>query len=159
MCWVRRGGWRDCWQKVDWRRIDTLLTHPSSFYPLFPPPEDFAADINLDVTHQRLLRMEDKAPDVMILPSRLKHFAKVCFLYFGRNDEFQISDIKPPKRQIVDSVVTLNPSYLAKSSTAGTYCKMAIHPQSRAELHDALQTGEDQEHKAFERVRVDVIRI
>ncbi len=63
----------------------------------------------------------------------------------------------PP--QIVDSVVTLNPSYLAKSSTAGTYCKMAIHPQSRAELHDAVQTDENQEHKAFERVRVDVIRI
>jgi DNA polymerase alpha subunit B len=48
-----------------------------SFYPIFPPPLDFAGDVNLDVTHQELLRFETRAPDVLILPSRLKHFAKV----------------------------------------------------------------------------------
>jgi len=48
-----------------------------SFYPIFPPPLDLAGDVNLDVTHQELLRFETRAPDVLILPSRLKHFAKV----------------------------------------------------------------------------------
>jgi hypothetical protein len=48
-----------------------------SFYPIFPPPEHSAAELNLDVTHFDKLRME-QAPDVLVLPSRLKHFAKVC---------------------------------------------------------------------------------
>lgn len=46
------------------------------FYPLFPPPENVAAEVNLDVTHWHQLRLQD-APDVLILPSKLKHFAKV----------------------------------------------------------------------------------
>jgi len=36
-----------------------------------------SGDVNLDVTHQELLRFELRAPDVLILPSKLKHFAKV----------------------------------------------------------------------------------
>jgi hypothetical protein len=32
--------------------------------------------VNLDVTHHELLRLE-QAPDVLVLPSRLKHFSKV----------------------------------------------------------------------------------
>lgn len=46
------------------------------FYPLFPPPENVSAEVNLDVTHWNQLRLLD-APDVLVLPSRLKHFAKV----------------------------------------------------------------------------------
>lgn len=48
-----------------------------SFYPLFPVPETLASEINLDVTHQPLLRLDGPAPDVLILPSKLKHFSKV----------------------------------------------------------------------------------
>jgi len=48
-----------------------------SFYPIFPPPEPHAVEVNLDVTHYPLLRMEGPAPDILILPSRLKHFSKV----------------------------------------------------------------------------------
>lgn len=50
-----------------------------SFYPLFPVPEQHAQEVNLDVTHFDKLRM-DAAPDVLVLPSRLKHFSKVCAL-------------------------------------------------------------------------------
>ena len=49
-----------------------------SFYPIFPPPEQNAQELNLDVTHFDKIRME-QAPDVLVLPSRLKHFSKVHF--------------------------------------------------------------------------------
>lgn len=50
-----------------------------SFYPIFPPPEDVAGEVNLDVTHYPLLKM-DQAPDILILPSRLNKFAKVSIV-------------------------------------------------------------------------------
>jgi len=42
-----------------------------SFYPLFPVPAKEAANVNLDVTHSHLLHL-DVAPDLLIIPSRLK---------------------------------------------------------------------------------------
>lgn len=53
-----------------------------SFYPVFPPPSELASEVNLDITHFEGVRMVDEgdldyAPDVLILPSRLKHFTKV----------------------------------------------------------------------------------
>ena len=49
----------------------------SSFYPLFPTPKAYSADINLDVSHSELLKLE-QPPDVLILPSALGKFQKVC---------------------------------------------------------------------------------
>ena len=45
-------------------------------------PQDLAQEVNLDVSHSDGLRMVDDdeldyAPDVMILPSKLKQFCKV----------------------------------------------------------------------------------
>jgi len=48
-----------------------------TFYPIFPPPEPHAGEVNLDVTHHPLLKMDGPAPDVLIIPSKLKHFSKV----------------------------------------------------------------------------------
>ncbi|GHJ84547.1 hypothetical protein NliqN6_0949 [Naganishia liquefaciens] len=107
-----------------------------SMYPIVPPPADVSADVNLDVSHHELLELE-VAPDVLILPSRLKYFAK-----------------------IVDSVVAVNPSYLVKGNSAGTYCKMSIHPHPKERL---MRAGEDEEeevdHEVYERARVDLMRI
>ena len=56
---------------------------PRSFYPIFPVPLDLSHEVNLDVAHWAGLRLggdgaeEDTAPDVLITPSRLKHFSKV----------------------------------------------------------------------------------
>ncbi|KAL7279908.1 hypothetical protein ACG7TL_006317 [Trametes sanguinea] len=84
-----------------------------SFYPIFPAPLELAHEINLDVTHSDLLYLcphDDNdddadgrtdpsrarcAPDVLITPSRLKHFTKV-----------------------VDSTVAINPGWLTKSTYA-----------------------------------------
>jgi hypothetical protein len=62
--------------------------------------------------------------------------------------------------QIVDSVVALNPSYLAKGNSAGTYCKMSIHPQNKERLSRTGEGEEEEvEHEVYERARVDVLRI
>ncbi|KAI0372220.1 DNA polymerase alpha, subunit B [Pilatotrama ljubarskyi] len=84
-----------------------------SFYPIFPVPLDLAHEVNLDVTHSDMLYLapqddnfddaegrEDPArarcaPDVLVVPSRLKHFSKT-----------------------VDSTVAVNPSFLTKATYA-----------------------------------------
>lgn len=60
-----------------------VLLFGISFYPIFPPPLDLSHEVNLDVSHIDGVRMVDEgdldyAPDVLILPSRLKQFSKVC---------------------------------------------------------------------------------
>ncbi|KAJ3879965.1 DNA polymerase alpha/epsilon subunit B-domain-containing protein [Lentinula edodes] len=56
------------------------LLQQRSFYPVFPVPLDLCSEVNLDVTHSVGLRldneMEDVAPDVLFLPSRLRQFCK-----------------------------------------------------------------------------------
>lgn len=60
------------------------MTRFCSFYPVFPVPLDLSHEVNLDVTHSGGLKLggdeddSDFAPDVLIVPSRLKHFTKVC---------------------------------------------------------------------------------
>ncbi|KAI9509201.1 DNA polymerase alpha subunit B [Russula earlei] len=70
-----------------------------SFYPLFPTPLDLAHEVNLDVSHLEHLALchEERAsaPDVLIVPSRLKHFSKV-----------------------VDHTVAVNPSFISKHISA-----------------------------------------
>jgi DNA polymerase alpha subunit B len=58
------------------------------FYPVFPVPLELASEVVLDVTHSEGLRFDggknengdalEYAPDVIIIPSRLKQFVKVC---------------------------------------------------------------------------------
>ncbi|KAH9480575.1 DNA polymerase alpha subunit B [Psilocybe cubensis] len=79
-----------------------------SFYPIFPPPPDLSAEVNLDMSHFDGARMVDEgdldyAPDVLILPSRLKQFSKV-----------------------VHTTSTLNPSFLSK----GTFGTILLGPRS-----------------------------
>lgn len=58
------------------------------FYPVFPVPLELASEVVLDVTHSEGLWLgggesesgdaPECAPDVIIVPSRLRQFAKVC---------------------------------------------------------------------------------
>ncbi len=60
---------------------DVGLQLPCSFYPLFPSPLELSHEVNLDISHFEHLALchEERvyAPDVLIVPSRLKHFSKV----------------------------------------------------------------------------------
>ncbi|KGB79011.2 DNA polymerase alpha subunit B [Cryptococcus deuterogattii R265] len=109
-----------------------------SFYPIFPPPEDVAGEVNLDVTHYPLLKM-DQAPDILILPSRLNKFAK-----------------------IVDSTLVINPSHIARARATGHYAKIIIHPTAREILEESIQVdGEESlcEHQVYERARSEIWKI
>lgn len=61
-------------------RLDFVPYSFVSFYPLFPTPLDLSHEVNLDVSHlEHLALCHEKrasAPDVLITPSRLKHFSK-----------------------------------------------------------------------------------
>jgi DNA polymerase alpha subunit B len=60
--------------------LDRIHYRRVSFYPLFPTPLDLSHEVNLDVSHLEHLALCHKegasAPDVLITPSRLKHFSK-----------------------------------------------------------------------------------
>ncbi|EPQ54753.1 DNA polymerase alpha, subunit B [Gloeophyllum trabeum ATCC 11539] len=87
-----------------------------SFYPIFPAPHELAHDVNLDVSHSAGLALdaecaEAAAPDVLILPSRLKHFSKV-----------------------VEDTVAINPTFLTK----GIYAEMRLPARRTAGLKDEI---------------------
>lgn len=106
-----------------------------TFYPLFPAPEQLAHEVNLDVTHWKMLRLEQTAPDILILPSKLKHFSK-----------------------IVDSTLAVNPGHLSRAHSAGTFAKLTIHP-SKNLTDDVSMDDEFAEHRVDERTRSEVWRI
>lgn len=95
------------------------LLQQRSFYPIFPVPLDLSHEVNLDVTHIERLNLDidgantNQAPDVLILPSRLKQFSKV-----------------------VDSTVAINPSFLTKGSYASLMC---TNPESGSSLGDRIK--------------------
>ncbi|KAG8821441.1 DNA-directed DNA polymerase alpha subunit pol12 [Serendipita sp. 400] len=51
--------------------LGACILEQRSFYPLFP-----SDDVNLDVSHSELLGFQGSNPDVLIIPSMLKHFHK-----------------------------------------------------------------------------------
>ncbi|KAF7768093.1 hypothetical protein Agabi119p4_7336 [Agaricus bisporus var. burnettii] len=57
------------------------LLQQRSFYPIFPTPPGLAHEVNMDVSHSDGLKLVDgdnlNPPDVLILPSKLKHFVKM----------------------------------------------------------------------------------
>lgn len=60
---------------------DVGLHLARSFYPLFPSPLELSHEVNLDISHLEYVGLCHEegayAPDVLIVPSRLKHFSKV----------------------------------------------------------------------------------
>ncbi|KAF8440881.1 DNA polymerase alpha/epsilon subunit B-domain-containing protein [Boletus edulis BED1] len=86
-----------------------------SFYPIFPAPLDVAHEVNLDVTRSegtKLVANDDECvPDVLVLPSRLKHFSKV-----------------------VDNTTVVNPSFLSR----GTYAMLSYAGQGSGLAKDRM---------------------
>lgn len=91
-------------------------------------PQDVSQEVNLDISHSEGLRMVDDdeldyAPDVMILPSKLKQFSKVGnFLSVS----FWDKQVNQPTPKFVHSTCTINPSFLSK----GTYGLLDLAPRS-----------------------------
>ena len=104
-----------------------FLIH-SSYYPLFPP----AAGAQLDLNMLDHLRMP-VVPDVLLLPSELRFFAKA-----------------------VDHSVCINPGRLAKKQAGGTFAKLSILPLVvAAEVDPASMVP----HNVSDRASVEIVRI
>ncbi|EKC98004.1 alpha DNA polymerase [Trichosporon asahii var. asahii CBS 8904] len=106
-----------------------------SFYPLFPAPEALAHEVNLDVTHWDQMSLGDTAPDVLILPSKLRHFSK-----------------------IVDETLVVNPGHLSRANAPGTFAKITVHPSTPERLEQVDEEGYTT-HGVAERARSEVWRI
>ncbi|CAD6901167.1 unnamed protein product [Tilletia controversa] len=141
-------------------QVARLIRHvlsQRSFYPLYPSSP--ASALTLDVTHSNLATFPSVTPDVLILPSTLKSFARV-----------------------IDSTVVLNPGFATATSATNssqptaegkeggqpmTVARMIVAPLSREELEELEgtrgvneETGQDGEpHRIYERTRVDLIQI
>ncbi|KIJ17926.1 hypothetical protein PAXINDRAFT_9860 [Paxillus involutus ATCC 200175] len=108
------------------------IIHQRSFYPIFPVPLEVAHEVNLDVAHSeglKLVESEDECtPDVLVLPSRLKHFSKAStsFSYAA------LTNLRLIK--VVDTSVVINPSFLSK----GTYATMSYTGQASGLAKDRI---------------------
>ncbi|KAI8341362.1 DNA polymerase alpha subunit B N-terminal-domain-containing protein [Chlamydoabsidia padenii] len=86
-------------------RMANLSRHilqQQNFYPLFPT----SMTDSIDADQMAYLQLAVK-PDLLVLPSQLKHFAK-----------------------LVDDVLCINPGHLCKGRSGGTFARLAIHPNS-----------------------------
>lgn len=148
------------------RAIRHILTQ-RAFYPVFPPPAAATATpapaptktsstttttnspLQLDIAYLGLADFVDVLPDILVLPSQLDAFART-----------------------VDSVVTVNPGWVCRKAGYGTFAEVWIGPIGNVGVdgandasseggHDGEveSTGQLLQNKAWERARVDIIRV
>jgi DNA polymerase alpha subunit B len=103
------------------------------FYPVFPPSSGCCLDSTRALASQPtdpcVLQVK---PDILITPSRLQYA------------------IKQTK-----GVLCLNPGYLVKGRTGGTYARITVHPLAS----EGMQADDIFEHAISDRSRVDIIRL
>ncbi|KAF9918036.1 DNA-directed DNA polymerase alpha subunit pol12 [Lobosporangium transversale] len=122
-------------------RLSKYLIEQRNMHPVYP---GLGSDIECGVDFNQYELMDLRVcPDVMILPSKLKSFAK-----------------------ITDNIIIVNPSQLSKGQSGGTYARLTIHPIPNAFLDDMLTLMDEDEpqtmstyHRVYERCRVDLVRI
>ncbi|CAB4492440.1 uncharacterized protein OCT59_024899 [Rhizophagus irregularis] len=107
-------------------RLSRHILIQRHLYPLFPT----SPEVNLEYKKSSFLELQN-LPDILILPSKLKYFAK-----------------------IVENVICINPGYLSKGESGGTYAKITIHP-----LQQTLMEGAFIENLVSKRARVEIVRV
>ncbi|KAK9453531.1 DNA polymerase alpha subunit B N-terminal-domain-containing protein [Dipodascopsis uninucleata] len=119
-------------------RAIRCILQQRSLYPVFPSQ----AGVPQEISYMGLAEMNIARPDVLIVPSEQKYFAKV-----------------------VDNVVAINPGVLTKARAAGTYALLDIAPikDFESRLGSAPNPESDPEklmmHRVWERCRVDIKKI
>ena len=117
---------RLCRHLLSQRRYEVSINH--SIYPLFPP----SREANIDFSAANGLNM-DFTPDILILPSSLRFFAKT-----------------------VEKTICINPGQMAKKNSPGTFSKLTIHPIPRSQIPDDEC---DMASFVHQRTRVEILRI
>ncbi|KAF9111920.1 DNA-directed DNA polymerase alpha subunit pol12, partial [Mortierella sp. AM989] len=118
--------------------VSKYLVEQRNMHPVYP---GLTSNIESGVDFNQYDLMDlQKCPDVIILPSKLKNFAK-----------------------IYDNVVIVNPSQLTKGHAGGTFARMTIHPITQNALDEAVMTMDEDEqsiyHQVYNRCRVDIVRL
>lgn len=101
-------------------RLVSALLDQGSFYPIYPPPAGTSVDQTASA-HGLGLSIP-VAPDVLITPSRLTRFADRIPLP-GRGFSGRRSD---PAVDCERAVVCINPEYLAKGPSGGSYAVVTV---------------------------------
>ncbi len=115
-------------------RLTEHLLQQQSFYPLHPPPAN--AEAQLDLKHADKWRMP-VTPDVLLLPSKLAHFAR---------------DVR--------GCLCVNPGQLSRGSGGGTFAELVVHPLPKEELEKYSKDGtETVPLRVSERTAVSIVRI
>ncbi|KAG0013498.1 DNA-directed DNA polymerase alpha subunit pol12 [Entomortierella chlamydospora] len=121
--------------------VSRYLIDQRNMHPVYP---GLTSDIEGGIDFNQYDLMELRVcPDVVILPSKLKSFAKIS-----------------------DNVVMINPNQLCKAHSGGTFARLTIHPipQSSLDAADMSMGDEDDEnmlifHEVYQRCRVDIVRV
>ncbi|KAF9359045.1 DNA-directed DNA polymerase alpha subunit pol12 [Mortierella sp. AD094] len=121
--------------------VSKYLIDQRNMHPVYP---GLTSDIESGVDFNQYDLMDLKVcPDVVILPSKLKSFAKIS-----------------------DNVVMINPNQLCKAHAGGTFARLTIHPISQSSLDAAdMSMGDEDDqsmsifHEVYQRCRVDIVRV
>lgn len=72
----------------------------------------------------------------------------------------------PLSFQTVDSTIMINPSFLTKGNSPGTFARITIGPLDRYALEDIRDNGieggekdEGVEHKVWSRTKVEIVKV
>ncbi|KAJ2681660.1 DNA-directed DNA polymerase alpha subunit pol12, partial [Coemansia spiralis] len=112
-------------------RLAWHLIEQRHFYPLATPPADCAGIL---ASHDGKLRMQ-ATPDVLVVPSQLRQFARVH-----------------------DNVVLLNPGHSSKGISGGTFAKLAFRAPDDIEASSHMLGDTGKMHPA-ELASVEIVRI
>ncbi|RKP07885.1 DNA polymerase alpha/epsilon subunit B-domain-containing protein [Thamnocephalis sphaerospora] len=112
-------------------RLAGHLLEQRSLYPLYPP----ALGEHVDTEHASALSLYQQ-PDLMILPSQLRHFCKT----------------------IGSGALCINPGRLSRKQAGGTFARITVHPFA-SELFYTTEASSRLTHKISERTKVEIVRV
>ncbi|EPX71807.1 DNA polymerase alpha B-subunit [Schizosaccharomyces octosporus yFS286] len=114
-------------------RLVAHVIHQRHFYPLFPGGSlDRGNPSNIDIAHLKLGELLQTVPDILILPSDMRYFAKT-----------------------VEDVISINPGKATKGVTLGSFAKLTILPYPL----NTSTSSTDLLHNAQSRTKVEIIKL
>lgn len=148
-------------------RLSQYLIDQRHYFPLFPPTdrsklprtgteEGRAPGAMLDTRNLELGELPALLPDVMVIPSALHPFARVCYHHVALFLSTHNRPTNSNPKQVVNSVLVINPGSLSKRRGAGTYARMTLYPRN---ISPEESDSDLVAHRVFDRARVDVVKI
>ncbi|EPY50026.1 DNA polymerase alpha B-subunit [Schizosaccharomyces cryophilus OY26] len=114
-------------------RLVAHVIQQRHFYPLFPGGSlDRGNPSNIDISHLKLGELFKTVPDVLILPSDMRYFAKT-----------------------VENVISINPGKATKGVGLGSFAKLTILPYPL----DSSTPSSDLLHNAQSRTKVEILKL